>query len=424
MNLPNRALIRSLFRGLRLPTLAIVLSGSAFCVAQSNPAAPAPKPTPDELVLSNGDTLHGKFVSETAGKVTFHSDPLGDVSLTWDKIKELHTTGKFGVLNPKDISARRTKHGVQIPQGTLDVANQQVTIHPDNGAALAPAAVKDAQFMMDQATLDKQINHEPGFFTGWNGPATGGATLVTATQNQYTFTGAVSLIRMVPTVSWLAPRNRTSTDFSGSFGKITQPGYEVPASSTTPANFVAAQTTKTAIFHADAERDEYLSPRFFALAQTAFDHNFSQSLALQQIYGGGFGWTAIKSPNQELDVKATVQYESQQFIPTPATPANPVPPVSTPNLNLVGSTFSANYLLTLKKITFAQSLSFIPSYNQPNAYSANETNTLTLPAYKNLGFSVGTLDSYLNDVPITEPPTKPNSFQFTLGLTYAIKSKY
>ena len=50
----------------------------------------APNPAPDVLVLSNGDTLHGKFVSETAGKVTFHSDPLGDISVSWDKIKEMH----------------------------------------------------------------------------------------------------------------------------------------------------------------------------------------------------------------------------------------------------------------------------------------------------------------------------------------------
>jgi hypothetical protein len=37
---------------------------------------------------------------------------------------------------------------------------------------------------------------------------------------------------------------------------------------------------------------------------------------------------------------------------------------------------------------------------------------------------VGTNDSYLNDPPVTAPPTKRNSFQFTMGLTYAIKSKY
>ena len=49
---------------------------------------------------------------------------------------------------------------------------------------------------------------------------------------------------------------------------------------------------------------------------------------------------------------------------------------------------------------------------------------LHFPAYKNLSFSVGTLDSFLNDPPVSLPPTKTNSFQFTMGLTYAIKSKY
>ena len=140
---------------------------------------------------------------------------------------------------------------------------------------------------------------------------TAGATLVTATQNQYTFSGAIGLVRVVPTVSWLDPRDRTSIDFSGSFGKITQPAYTNPGP---PPTAVAAVTTKTAIYHADAERDEYFSPRFFALGQTAFDHNFGQDLDLQQIYGGGMGWTAIKTPRQELDVKATMQYEKQQFI--------------------------------------------------------------------------------------------------------------
>ena len=72
---------------------------------------------------------------------------------------------------------------------------------------------------MDSATLDKEINREPSFFAGWNGPVTAGATLVTATQNQYTVSGAIGLVRVVPTVSWLDPRDRTSLDFSGSFGK-------------------------------------------------------------------------------------------------------------------------------------------------------------------------------------------------------------
>jgi hypothetical protein len=38
------------------------------------------------LTLSNGDHLAGKLLSEANGTVTFHSDAVGDLTLTWDKI--------------------------------------------------------------------------------------------------------------------------------------------------------------------------------------------------------------------------------------------------------------------------------------------------------------------------------------------------
>ena len=405
----------------RVALSVAALAAAAICSAQSKPAAPAANPAPDVLVLKNGDTLHGKFVNETAGTVKFHSDPLGDVSVSWDNIKEMHVTEKFGVLN-KNVKAEHRKKAVPIPEGTLDVADQAITIHPANGPAPPATSTKDAQFIMDAATLSKQINHQPNFFTGWSGPVTAGATLVTATQNQYTVSGAIGLVRVVPTVSWLNPRDRTSIDFSGSFGKITQPAYT--NRTTTPPTPVAAVTTKTAIFHADAERDQYFARRVFALVQTAFDHNFSQNLALQQTYGGGLGWTAIKNDRQTLDLKGNIQYEKQQFQSPPASLGSPPPPPPSPSTNLIGSTFAANYMLHMRLVDFTQELSFIPSYNQPHDYSASETNTFAFPAYKSLSFTLGTLDSYLNDAPISEPPTKRNSFQFTMGLTYAIKSKY
>jgi hypothetical protein len=378
----------------------------------SAPYLAAQDPGPDVLVLINGDTLHGKFVSEIGGKVTFHSDPLGDITLEWSKIKELHTAGTFAVIN-KNEKITGKKSSRSIPTGTIEVTNQSLALHTDNAAAPAPIPVADAAFIMDKATLDKQLYHSPGFLSGWNGAATAGAAIVTATQNQYTLSGAIGMVRVVPTASWLDPRNRTSFDFTGSYGKITQPSYTIPATGTTPPVFVAAVVTKSALYHADAERDEYFSPRFFALGQTAFDHNFAQDLELQQIYGGGLGWTAFKTPKQEADLKATIQYEKQQFITGSAT-----------SQNLIGSTLSLSYILHHKFVTYTQSLAFIPAFNNPHAYSADETNTLAFPAYKNLSFSMGTLDSYLNDTPSSEPPTKHNSFQFTMGVSYAIKSKY
>ncbi|MFP5238153.1 MAG: DUF481 domain-containing protein [Acidobacteriota bacterium] len=361
-------------------------------------AADKPKPEPDTLILANGDTLHGQFVKEITGKVTFHTNALGDVTIPWSQIKELHAGERYGVLS-KGLKLRRKKALDQIPSGSFDMTNQAITVHPPSAAAPAPIPVANAEFIVDYPTLDKQINHQPNFFTGWNGSATAGATLVQATQNQYTVSGGLGLVRMVPSISWLRPRDRTSFDFSGSYGKITQPG--------TP-------TIKSAIYHIDAERDQYISSRLFALAQVSFDHNFALNLQIQQIFGGGLGVTLFDTPHHEADVKATIQYENQRFIN--AAPGS--------NQSLIGSTFSADYMLHTSLFTYTQALAFMPAYNTPRAYSADETNTLAFPAYKNFGFSVGTIDTYLNDPPAAVPATKRNSFQFTMGLTYAIKSKY
>ena len=122
------------------------------------------------------------------------------------------------------------------------------------------------------------------------GQLDGRATLVEATQNTDTFNGGdwAGAGFAGWWVGWIRATG-PPCDFAGSYGKITEPG--------TP-------TEKTAIYHADSERDESFSARFFALGQVAFDHNFSQSLDLQQIYGGGLGWTIVKQAKQTLDLKA------------------------------------------------------------------------------------------------------------------------
>jgi hypothetical protein len=392
-----------------------VLGASLACPASAAPEK-KPAPPPDVLVLSDGDILHGKFVNEIGGKVTFHTDSLGDVTLAWDKIKELHTTEKFGVL--EQSATLKGKHATaNTPTGTVDVSDGKLTVNAEGAPATIPVA--KAEFVMDEAVLRKQVLSEPGFFAGWNGAATAGATIVSSTTDQYTFSGALNLVRTVPVAPWLNPRNKTLFAFNESYGKITQPAYSYPAVPPAPGNVpVPATVTKSSISHLGAERDEYFSPRVYALVQVAFDHNYAQDLQLQQIYGGGFGWTLMKKPNQEADLKGTIQYEKQQFIPN----------TGNTNQDLVGSTFAATYQLQVKKVSFSQAVSYIPAYNQMNAYSANETDTVAFLTFKGFSFSVGTLDTYLNDAPFgatsSTPPTKPNSFQLTMGLTYVIKSKY
>jgi len=352
-------------------------------------------PVPDVILFTNGDQLTGRFLRSAGGNAVFHSDIAGDITVSWDKVKEIRTSSKFAVLQKGAQPARNALRAHAL-EGSLVVKNQQIELTPAEGAAPQLIPLQTVDFVIDQATFDRALSRNTGFFSAWTGNITGGAAVVQATQNTSTFNAAVALVRVAPMAAWLAPRNRTSFDFQTAYGKITQPG--------TP-------TEKTDIYHFDAERDEYFSPRSFGLIQVAYDHNFSQSLELQQIYGGGIGRTFIKQPKQTLDFKATVQYERQSFLN--AAPGS--------NLSLIGSTFAANYTRKLPRgAIFNQQLSYIPAWDNLHAYSGGESNTLLLPVYKRLSFSIGTIDSYLNDPAVTTPPTKGNSFQFNMGVTYSL----
>jgi Protein of unknown function, DUF481 len=390
---------------LRLAALALlgpgILSGP-FVRAQSAP----PPPPADVLVLANGDTLHGKLLNSVGGNVTFHSDMVGDVTVSWDKVKELHSGQQFSII-PKGVEVSGKKKASALPSGTLDAEDKSIKVTGANTAA--PIPVANIAFIVDKPTADKLLYHEPGFFDAWDGSVTAGATIVNASTKAYTYSAGASFVRTVPNVPWLNTRNRTSFNFAASYGQINQPAYT--DNTTTPPTVVPVNRIKSGIIHADGERDEFVSPRLFLLGQFALDHNYSLDLHLQQIYGGGLGVTAVKTPKQELDFKATVQYEKQDF-------------TNAPGDDLIGSTFAVTYGLKTKFFTYTQAANYIPAWNQTSAWSFNETNAVTFPAYKNLSFSLGTLDTYLNNPPSTLPPTLNNSFQFTFGLTYAIKSKY
>jgi hypothetical protein len=394
-----------------------IIPAAVFSLLLSLTAVPgfaADAPNPDVLVFNNGDQLTGKLLSSAGGKVTFHSDMAGDVSVEWAKIKEIRSAQKFAILE-KGVKPSRKSPDSLVPQGTISLADQKLEVTPASGTPSAPIPVANIDFVVEDTTYHSKVDHDPGFFHGWHGTATGGATIVSATQDTYTFNAAVGLVRVVPDVTWLQPRNRTTGDFSASYGKITDPGYiqpALPGPPPTPATFVPETTVKTSIYHGDFERDEYLTNRFYYLGALAYDHNFSQSLQLQQIYGGGIGYTIIKDPKQTLDLKALIQYEKQTFID--ALPGE--------NQDLIGSTFSANYLRHLPKgMLFNQQVAYIPAWNNLHAYSITELDTFSIPAYKRLSLTLGTLDSYLNNPATALPPVKRNSFQFTAGVTYAFK---
>jgi hypothetical protein len=359
-------------------------------IAQS--ANGAGKPDPDVLIFTNGEKLIGQFERSSGSSVTFKSDMAGEVTADWSKIKELHTSQKFAVI-PKNVTlGRKNINTSRIPQGNLSMADQKLTVTPQAQGATQTIPVGDAAQVIDQATFQHDVLHNPGFFNGWSGAIAAGASLVQATQSSRTFTGAFNFVRAIPSENWLEPRNRTIIDFSASYGKVSQPG--------TP-------TVKTNIIHGDIERDEYLTSRLYGFGQAAWDHNFSQGLDLQQSYGGGLGWTAYKTDNEELDFKGSIDYIKQQF----TEPSH--------NENLIGAIFGETYHRNFARgVVLNEALSVTPSFNVTSAYSALGDVTLGLPLYKRFNLVFGVLDSFLNNPP---PGFKKNSFQFTASLAYSIR---
>jgi hypothetical protein len=389
---PKISLVSRAYQAVATVFAALSLSFAVFTVSAG--AQDKPKPEPDVVIFTNGDQLSGSVERGMGDSIVFKSDMAGEITIPFAKIKELRAHGTFALLR-KDTKTPTTN----VQEGTIDYSDSKVTL--TNPSTSETVATKDVDFIIDKPTYDKQVLARPGLLTGWKGAVTGGATFVRSTNNGSTFNVGTTLVRAIPLVPYLAPKSRSIFDLSETYGKLTQPVIPETTPIPTPPS-----VAKTDIFHADFEQDRYFSPRFYALGHTSFDHNFSLGLRLQQLYGGGVGWTPIQTPKQQLDLKADIHYEKQNFEPPTA------------SQNLIGSTVSEFYHRTLPyKIIFTESADILPAFNNSNAYSADAMAGFVLPVYKRLGVNFNATDNFLNDPGIGY---KKNSFQFVTGITYSL----
>ena len=353
------------------------------------------KPTEDVLIFTNGDQLSGTLLRSAGGNVVFKSDMAGEISVPFAKIRELRTQGAFAVLKHKDPVAVSRK----AQPGKIVLSGSAVTVVTNEGGTGSVVPVGDVAYLVDAKTFNSELANKPSLLHGWNGTVGLGTTFVQSTTHGGTVSGNVALVRQIPTVTFFKARNRTTIDFQENYGVLSTPAIPV-------AN-LAAVSVKTSIMHADAERDEYVRKNLYLLGTTAFDHNYSQSLDLQQIYGGGVGYTPFSTSLHQLDLKADVHYEKQQFFNNVG------------NDNLFGSTFTENYRRTLPlKVTLTQTLQVLPAWNILNAYGANGSVGVVAPLFRRFSVSTSAADSYLNN-PV--PGYRKNSFNFTTSLTYTLR---
>ena len=346
------------------------------------------KPGPDTLVFVDGEKLVGHLLRSMDDSVMFHSDILGDVTVKWSKVKELNSTQKFAVVE-KGVKLRTNESDAKIPQGSVSLQDGNLHVQMSDGTAPLVVPLSQTADVIDQSTFERVVLSRPAWYQNWKGSATVGIALVNATQSSQSYTSAINFARDIPGESWMDPESRTSLSFTSAYGQLKQPN--------TP-------TLKTSIFHAQAERDLYFSPRAFLFAAANFDHDYSQGLDLQQTYSSGIGWSAIKSELEQLDLRAAIGYEDQKFF------------LATQNQHLFSGVFSEAYNRKFRnKIILHQDFSTTPAWSNLNAVSATGDLNLTVPVMKRMSFTFGVADTYLNN---PSPGFRKNSFQFTSGISY------
>jgi hypothetical protein len=374
--------------------------------AQTVKANQATKSDKDTITFDNGDTLTGKVGKVVYGSVSFHSDELGDLTIPLTKIKAMHTMTAFAAGSTTE---RLTKKNVaeQLPVGKIALENETVSVMLPQGA-VREFPVKDLRFMLDEPAYRRELNNESDLLYGWYGTATLGATVVKSTNSAQTYTGTVGLVRAIPTIAGLPPGSKTILNLSGSYGLAKDP--EIVSGDDM---FQTASVTKTDILHGDLEYDKFFTPMVFGLVSGSADHNFGNGLELQQAYGAGVGWGILRSPQNDLAVRVSLQYEQQQFY-------NGITSgLGTPTVNLVSASIGETWTRTFPhSIKFNEYVTLNPTFNVVRAYSGTAGEGFVFPVYKNLNFSVTTTDNYLGDPP---EGFLRNTFQFTTGITYTLK---
>src|SRR5271170_115572 len=83
----------------------------------------AAKPAPDVIVFTNGDQLTGTLERATGDSFVFKSDVVGEVTVSADKIKEMHAGGKFVALKKGEKITRTSKQ-----PGTVTYSDNAVAV--------------------------------------------------------------------------------------------------------------------------------------------------------------------------------------------------------------------------------------------------------------------------------------------------------
>jgi putative salt-induced outer membrane protein YdiY len=299
-------------------------------------------------VLKNGDTITGGIVKKDGAKLTLKSEFLGEVSIPWTAIKSLKSDQDLVVVLP---GGETVKGKISTNGDNLEVA-----------AKSAPLAGITAVRNDAEQHAWERLQH-PTLLQLWNGSYDLGLALTRGNARTTTLTNNVTAAR-------ITTHDKLSFHFN-----------QIYASSL--ANNVNSATASALRGGWSYNRD--LNPRIFLTTINEYEHDRFQNLNLRSVFGGGAGWSAVKTAKVNFSVQAGGDYEREGFM-------------DNTSRNSAEANFGDDLLYKFSAATsLTQSFRMYPNLNDTGQYRLNFDLSAVTALKKWLGWHVSASDRFLSD---------------------------
>jgi uncharacterized protein DUF481 len=376
------------FVSVRLPSILfsiLCVAPFVFCATPHVMATPS-EPTPDTIVLINGDKVSGRFVSGKRSYVVFEGALTGTLYLKWENVQEIR------LANRKLSVERRSSDPTHAKKFTDNTSSIGVT------PAVISVATDTGQKALPLKDLQSAVPTSPqptSFLSQWEGQLQSQNSIVESTQKQYQLGGSLHLGRV--TIEQSAFKHQaTSLDLQTTFGESRKS---------------AGAPVKTALDEGVIQHNVYFTDsgawRVFALADSY--HNLSLGLNFEHSYGAGVArdW---QYGTQIFGLAADARFEGQYLY----SPGH--------SQNLGAAAMSEYYSVQLLKIknkplTFLERTTFIPAFEDSHAFQARGLLKLTLPITERFSIGLQENDDYLRNAPHSSKQNYSNT-QFTFSYIF------
>jgi putative salt-induced outer membrane protein YdiY len=325
----------------------------------------------DQVILDNGDRITGKVGKKDGDSVTVTSDLMGAVTIKWAHVKSIATDDPVTVV----------LSGGKAVQGKISTSGDQVQVAGQTAPLPSVTTVRSAA---EEVKYQRMLH--PPFFDLWAGYYDLGIADASGNSRSLSITNAL-----------IAARATNNDKISVYFNELYAKGL---VGNTVG---VTAQSWK-----GGWKYDRNLNPRTFVTVFDDYENDKFQNLDFRGVFGGGFGYHAVKAAHSQLDVLGGIALNHESYSVAIA------PPSTATSRNSGEFYWGDDFTYKMNKAsTFTQDFRMFNNLSDTGQYRVNFDIGMVTKVAKWLSWQVTASDRYLTD---PAPGRKTNDLLISSGV--------